>query len=108
MAETVTIHVAKTQLSRLVARAEAGEEIVIARGATPVAKLVPLTPREPAEAREGKRYRRFGSLKGFGWAGDEALEGWSEEELREWEEGHPDDPLNWPKDRDGEGGASGR
>ena len=28
MAETVTIHVAKTQLSRLVARAEAGEEIV--------------------------------------------------------------------------------
>jgi prevent-host-death family protein len=107
MAETVTIHFAKTQLSRLVARAEAGEEIVIARGATPVTKLVPLAPREPAEAREGKRYRRFGSLKGLGWVGDEALEGWSEEELREWEEGHPGDPLRTPGGT-GEGGEPAR
>jgi prevent-host-death family protein len=44
MDETVTIHAAKTNLSRLIARAEAGEEIIIARGRTPVAKLVPLTP----------------------------------------------------------------
>ena len=34
MDETVTIHAAKTNLSRLVARAEAGEEIIIARGRT--------------------------------------------------------------------------
>jgi prevent-host-death family protein len=99
MAETVTIHVAKTQLSRLVARAEAGEEIVIARGATPVAKLVPLTP--------AKRLRRFGRLKGLGSVGDEALEGWSEEELCEWEEGHPGDPLRTP-DSTGEGGEPPR
>jgi hypothetical protein len=33
-----TIHVAKTHLSRSIARAEAGEEIVIARGRKPVAK----------------------------------------------------------------------
>ena len=39
-----TIHQAKTNLSKLVARVEAGEEIVIARGKTPVAKMVPLTP----------------------------------------------------------------
>lgn len=47
----VSIHEAKTQFSRLVARAEAGEEIVVRRGRTPVAKIVayhaPTTPRRP-------------------------------------------------------------
>lgn len=37
----VNIQKAKTQLSELIARAEAGEEIVIARAGKPVAKLVP-------------------------------------------------------------------
>ena len=36
---TVTIHAAKTNLSKLIARVEAGDEIVIARGRTPVARL---------------------------------------------------------------------
>ena len=40
--EIVTIHKAKTELSRLIRKACRGEEIVIARGKTPVAKLVPL------------------------------------------------------------------
>lgn len=40
----VTIHKAKTELSKLLARVEAGEEIVIARGNEPIAKLVALTP----------------------------------------------------------------
>jgi prevent-host-death family protein len=40
--EIVTIHKAKTELSRLIKKACRGEEIVIARGKTPVAKLVPL------------------------------------------------------------------
>ena len=48
---TYTIHAAKTNLSKLVARAEAGEEIVVRRGATPVAKIVayhaPTEPRVP-------------------------------------------------------------
>ena len=39
---TVTIHQAKTNLSKLIARAEAGEEIVIARGSNPVVRLAPL------------------------------------------------------------------
>ena len=39
----VNIHQAKTDLSRLVERAEAGEDIVIARAGKPAAKLVPLT-----------------------------------------------------------------
>ncbi len=38
----VSIHEAKTHLSRLLARVEAGEEIIIARGKTEIAKLVPL------------------------------------------------------------------
>lgn len=42
MGEQVNIHKAKTQLSDLVARAEAGEEIVIARANVPVVKLVPI------------------------------------------------------------------
>jgi prevent-host-death family protein len=40
----VGMHEAKTKLSQLVDRAEAGEDIVIARNGTPVARLVPITP----------------------------------------------------------------
>ena len=45
--DPVTIGKAKRGLSKLIARVEAGEEIVIARWRTPVAKLVPIpaTPR---------------------------------------------------------------
>jgi prevent-host-death family protein len=41
MAVTVGVHVAKTQLSRLLHRVESGEEIVITRGNHPVARLLP-------------------------------------------------------------------
>ncbi len=40
--ETVSLYEAKTQLSRLVERAAAGEEIVIAKSGRPRARLVPL------------------------------------------------------------------
>jgi antitoxin (DNA-binding transcriptional repressor) of toxin-antitoxin stability system len=40
----VTIHAVKTNLSRLLAQAEAGEEIVIARGRTPIVRLTPIQP----------------------------------------------------------------
>jgi prevent-host-death family protein len=46
---TVTIHQAKTNLSKLIERANAGEEIIIARDQVPVARL------EPLKRREGKR-----------------------------------------------------
>lgn len=39
--ETVNIHQAKTNLSRLLSRVEQGEEIVIANRGVPIAKLVP-------------------------------------------------------------------
>src|SRR4051794_14493681 len=49
--DAVSIHEAKAHFSRLVARAEAAEEIVVCRGSTPVAKIVacrvPTTPRRP-------------------------------------------------------------
>lgn len=49
--DSVNIHEAKTHLSRLIERVEAGEEVVIARAGRPVARLVPYgtrsRPREP-------------------------------------------------------------
>lgn len=50
------IHDAKTNLSRIIDRVEHGEEIIISRAGTPVAKVIPLNPR-------AKRSRR-GSLAG--------------------------------------------
>jgi prevent-host-death family protein len=55
MSDLVNIHEAKTHFSRLVERAEAGEEIVIGRGGRPVARLMPLAarskPRSPGQWR---------------------------------------------------------
>ena len=39
----VTVHEAKTNLSKLLAAVEAGEEFVVCRGRQPVARLVPFT-----------------------------------------------------------------
>lgn len=56
--ETVTIRTAKTNLSHLLARVEAGEEIILARGQEPIAKLVPFKPRsEEAPLRRVARDR---------------------------------------------------
>jgi len=41
---SVGVHEAKTNLSDLLRRAEAGEDVVICRGSTPVARLVPVGP----------------------------------------------------------------
>jgi len=60
---TVNIHEAKTHLSRLLVRAAAGEEIVIAKAGQPMAKLV---------AYEEKRDARVpGRLKGKIWIADD-------------------------------------
>lgn len=55
VAAQVNIYEAKTQLSKLVERAAAGEEIVIARGGRPMARLVPLE--RPAGPRQLGAYR---------------------------------------------------
>ena len=73
----VNVHEAKTQLSRLLARAEAGEEVVIARNGTPIARLVPY------ENRLG--IRRFGAMKGLVVVDDSFFEPLPEDELAAWE-----------------------
>ena len=56
MGESINIHEAKTHLSRLVVRVEAGEEVVISRAGRPVARLVPYrsrtAPRVPGRWRD--------------------------------------------------------
>ena len=46
METMVGVHEAKTHLSRLLRRVAAGEEIVIARGGRPIARLVPVDVHE--------------------------------------------------------------
>jgi prevent-host-death family protein len=76
---TVTIHKAKTQLSKLVEQAERGEEVIIARGKKPVARLVPYHAEQPK--------RGFGSMRGKVWLDESFWEPLPEEELKLWEGG---------------------
>jgi prevent-host-death family protein len=72
----VNVHEAKTNLSRLLERARAGEEIVIAKAGKPYVRLVPVGAKPPT--------RRAGTLKGVvsmdnsffeplpsGWSGED-------------------------------------
>ena len=72
----VGIHEAKTTLSKLVARAEAGEEIVITRGGKPVAKLVAAKPKKA----------RYGFLKGKISLSDAFFDPLPDEYLGEWKD----------------------
>jgi len=75
--ETITIHKAKTQLSRLIEKACQGEEIVIARGKKPVVRLVAI---------EDKRGDRTpGAWKGKIKIGPAFFEPLPPEELEGWE-----------------------
>jgi len=74
------VHQAKTQLSRLLERAEGGEEIVIARGGRPVAKLIPYRRRQVP--------RRLGRAKGKIWIAPDFDET-PETVIRLFEEGEP-------------------
>lgn len=78
MTTTVNVHTAKTELSKLLARVEKGEEIVIARGTVPVAKLVPMT--------SAKKKRVPGRLKGKISIGPEFFEPLPQDELDAWEQ----------------------
>ena len=73
----VAIHVAKTTLSQLLARVEASEEIVMAPGKQPIARLAPCLP-APAQ-------RRFGALRGVIITGPEFFEPLADPELEAWE-----------------------
>jgi prevent-host-death family protein len=81
----VTIHKAKTELSKLIQKAVAGEEIVIARGNTPLVKLAPIG--------EGKRKSRgWGAWKGKIEIPDSFFDPLPEEELEAWEGKFGTDP----------------
>lgn len=69
MTTTLNLYEAKTQLSKLVERAAAGEEIVIAKAGRPMAKLVAIETRRP---------RKSGFLKGRIWMAEDF------EETPEW------------------------
>jgi len=71
----VTIHNAKTQLSKLIEAAVAGEEIVIAKGAVPMVRLVPIE-------KGGFRLGLLGTALG---SGPDFLTPASDEDLADWE-----------------------
>jgi prevent-host-death family protein len=75
MTEIVNMHQAKSSLSRLVERALAGEDVVIARNGEPLVRLVPLLKREP---------RVPGRSKGRIWIAPD-FDIMTEEELKDWE-----------------------
>lgn len=54
MTTVVNMHKAKTELSRLVAQALAGEEVIVTRSGKPVVRLVPIRKERPLGGLEGK------------------------------------------------------
>ncbi|CAN5775407.1 MAG: type II toxin-antitoxin system Phd/YefM family antitoxin [Ilumatobacteraceae bacterium] len=75
MTKTVNVHEAKTELSKLLVEVEAGEDVVIARRGTPVARLVKY---------ERKQRAPWGSLKLPGPIDPSAFDPMTDDELREW------------------------
>jgi prevent-host-death family protein len=80
----VNVHNAKTNLSKLIAAAEAGEEVIIARGDKPAVRLVPV---------EITSRFRFGGMEFLKGTAPDFLEPMSEEELADWEGRDDDRPL---------------
>lgn len=81
----VNVHEAKTHFSKLLERAHAGEEIVIAKAGKPYARLVPLKTVD-------KPRRQPGRVKGW-IIPDSFFDPLPEDELKLWEEGSPTDSL---------------
>lgn len=50
---SVTVHEAKTHLSRLLVAVAEGEEIEVCRGDVPMARLVPVRPAQPSRPAVG-------------------------------------------------------
>jgi prevent-host-death family protein len=74
---SVPIHKAKAGLSKLVARACSGEEVVISRGKQPLVRLVPVNRPIPE--------RKFGALRGKLVVDDTFFDPLPEAELAAWE-----------------------
>lgn len=61
---TVNVHEAKTRFSRLLEQVRSGEEVIIARAGTPVARLVPYVPPK-------RKIAPPGAMKGEIWIADD-------------------------------------
>lgn len=85
----VNVHEIKAHLSEYLAAVEKGETVVIARRNKPIAKLVPIGPEET-----GKTRRPIGLAKGLIEIHPSFFDPMSEEELAEWYEVLPSDPLH--------------
>lgn len=72
--EVVNVREAKIHLSKLLERAHAGEEIILAKAGRPYARLMPLGP-------EGRRPGRLPDLV----VGPEFVDPLPEDELQAWE-----------------------
>ena len=76
MPETVNVYEAKTHLSRLITRVEAGKEKILARAGKPCARLVPLASPAPG--------KRIGLLPGLVIEPD-FFEPLPDDEIKAWE-----------------------
>ena len=79
VAITINVHEAKTHFSKLLARVNAGEEIIIAKAGKPVARLAPIVPK-------AAKKRVPGIDKGKIWMSED-FDVMSERELKEWYRG---------------------
>ncbi len=82
MADTINVAEAKAKLSELLARVEAGEEIIIARAGKPIARLAPHAAPEKPALKAGMWRHLFPA----DWNPDDALD--------------EDDPAYWGEDAD--------
>ena len=71
------IYEAKTQLSKLIRRVRAGQEVIIADAGTPIAKLVPIEP--------PKTRRTLGSDRGKIWVAPDAFDPLTGGDLAAWD-----------------------
>lgn len=91
MAIEVTVAEAETQLSELIGRVEAGEEVVICRGAKPIARLSAVAV--PAELDAPKQPRVLGRLRGLFVVPDDFNDDLPDDVLAAMEGDDPLDPL---------------
>jgi prevent-host-death family protein len=96
----VNVHAAKTTLSKLIERAERGEEVIIARAGKPAVRLTPVAPIAMGVAERSAEFQGqslpswMGSMKGEIWIAPDAFEP-DEELIRLMEDGPifpPDEP----------------
>ena len=70
----INVHDAKTQFSKLLEQAHAGQEIILAKAGKPYARMVPLTPATPKRVRG--RMKSIDDAAFFDALPDEEINAW--------------------------------